>query len=174
MSSSIRDELLRAYRAYALRTVAEAPEALVDGDARRLVCEIGVPRGLMEAITLTPSRMQPVAEKFGFLDSHRALDDQLLFIGYIQDDVLCLDGTTGAVSAIAAREGALPAVVNGHLSLLVRCMAVVETHLRTLWTGGPVEERVAQMISRLEAVDPLVADPGSAWHAAIRTICRNG
>ncbi|MGR7003032.1 SUKH-4 family immunity protein [Yinghuangia aomiensis] len=174
---SIQNELIKAYGAYRLHTAAEVPDSLVDRDARRLVCEIGVPRGLMEAITLAPNRMKSVAAAFGFLDSHRALPDRLLCIGYIGDDALILDGATGAVGAIATREGAQPIVVNGHLSMLVRCMAVVESRSpveEALWMRGPAEERAEHLTRRLEAVDPVVAEPGSKWHTAIRIICRDG
>ncbi|MFG3429485.1 SUKH-4 family immunity protein [Streptomyces californicus] len=174
-----RNQLHALYGAFGLRTAVEAswPDTLTDEESKSFLRDVGIPRGLGDPITVHLPGMTPVAEKYSFLESHRTLPRDEIFLGYIADDVLLLNGTDGTISSIATREGSRILAVNTHLSTLVACMALGERLLtRSLpeLRGRRPEDLAAFAAESMGRIDPLLNERDNRWHSALRRLFENG
>ncbi|MFI1189773.1 SUKH-4 family immunity protein [Streptomyces californicus] len=173
-----RNQLYSLYGAYGLRTAVEAswPDTLTDEESKSLLRDVGIPRGLGDPITVHLPGMAPVAEKYSFLESHRTLPRDEIFLGYIADEALLLNGTDGAIRSIATREGARITAVNTHLSTLVACMALGERLLTRRipeLRGRCPEDLVAFAAESMGRIDPLLNERGNRWHSVLRRLFEN-
>lgn len=169
-----RGQLIEVYGAYALSTVEAAlPDTLTDTRAISILRDMGIPHGVGDSITIHLERMKPIAEKYRFLDSHQALPRDEIFLGYIADEALTLNGTRGTIGAIATCEGSQLFPVNSHLSTFVQCMALVEKVL-TRYIPGSGERsdrhRLGFVTENLARVDSMINNPGNKWHAVLKML----
>ncbi|MFF5770013.1 SUKH-4 family immunity protein [Streptomyces californicus] len=170
-----RERLHHLYGAYGLRTADEAawPDTLTDEESMSILRDVGIPRGLGDSITVHLTGMRPVAEKYSFLESHQSLPRDEIFVGYIADDALLLNGACGTMSSIATREGSQIFPVNTHLSSFVECMAFGEelyTRRSPVLEGTRAEDRVTVAAEHMTRIDPLLNERGNKWHSVLHRL----